>query len=137
MAKRKLEELSESELLYELLWKKYNALDSKKVIYAGNKDGMWSVKLGGKPVKGTELQNLQNEAKMIKQTRLWAMMLEAKKNAAHTYMFTGMKTLDDAHYGKTLLYSMSIDEQILDALENIREVAPPKQYAETRYQPQV
>lgn len=137
MARKKrdtYETMTESELLYELLWKKYNAIDPHKLIHVGqSSDGMWSVKLGGKAVKGIELQNLQNEAELLKSTNLWKMMKEAKKNAAHTYMFTGMKTLEDSHYGKTLLYALSIDDQILTALENVRESPAPHVYAKTSY----
>lgn len=137
MAKKKIDkfpEMSESELLYELLWKKYNAIDLHKLIHVGqSSDGLWSVKVGGKVIKGTELTNLQNEAQMIKQTQLWKMMVEAKKNAAHAYMFTQMKTLDDSHYGKTMLYNLSIDEQIFLALENVHEAPKPHAYAKTQY----
>lgn len=137
MARKKrdtYETMTESELLYELLWKKYNAIDLHKLIHVGqSSDGLWSVKLNGKAVKGTELQNLQNEAELLKSTNLWKMMKEAKKNAAHTYMFTGMKTLEDSHYGKTLLYALSIDDQILTALENVRESPAPHVYAKTSY----
>lgn len=128
------ESMTESELLYELLWKKYNALDLHKLIHVGqSNEGLWSVKVGGKTIKGIELQNLQNEAQLIKSTNLWKMMTEAKKNAAHTYMWTGMKTLEDAHYGKTMLYNLSIDDQIFLALDNVREAPEPRTYAKTSY----
>lgn len=136
--KDKILEMSESELLYELLWKKYNVLDIHKLIHVGQSDAGWSVKLGGKAVKGAELTNLQSEAQLIKQTQLWKMMVEAKKNAAHTYMFTGMKTLEDSHYGKAILYALSVDDQIFSALESIKETKPPhsyqENYAKTRFQ---
>lgn len=136
MAKRKrdtFEEMTESELLYHLLWKKYNALDIHKLIHVGQSDAGWSVKLGGKVIKGIELQNLQAEASLIRSTNLWKMMQEAKKNAAHTYMWTGMKTIEDSHYGKTLLYAISVEDQILTALENVKEAPPPHTYAKTQY----
>lgn len=133
--KKKVEDLTESEALYRLLWNNYGAIDLTKIIYVSPlQDGSYDIKIGGKKPRGIELQNLQNEAKMIEATQLWKMMKEAKKNAAHTYMFTGMKSLEDSHYGKTMLYNLSIDDLIFQALSRAHVNPEPKDYAKTRFQ---
>lgn len=139
MSKKKIEkfpEMTESELLYELLWKKYGALDPEKIIYAARVEGGgYQLSLGGKKIKETDLQLLKDEASMIQRTQLWKMMNEAKKNAAHTYLFKGMKSMDDSHYGKTMLYNMSIDDLVLEALSHAEVKAPPKS-AQTQFMAQ-
>lgn len=125
MAKRKPETLSESELLYDLLWKKHNAVDISKVFYTNPlQDGSYDVKLGGKKIKENELANLRSEASIIQQTQLWKIMLETLKNTAHQHLFTQMKTLDDAHWGKAILYALSIEETIIKGLENAHVNVP-------------
>lgn len=131
--KEKFAEMTESELLYELLWKKYGAINIEKIIYVGKlATGGFEIRLGGKKLKETDLQNLKDEASMIQRTQLWKMMTEAKKNSAHTHLFTGMKTLEDSHWGKSILYAISIDEVILEALSQVEIQALPKS-AQTQF----
>lgn len=132
MAKRKPDNLSESELLYDLLWKKHNAIDMTKVFYTKPlQDGSYDTKLGGKKLKDNELSNLRNEASIIQQTQLWKIMMETLKNTAHQHLFTQMKTLDDAHWGKAILYALSIEETILKGLEKAHVNVPVQ--AKTSY----
>lgn len=134
--KEKFEEMTESELLYELLWKKYGVLNPEKIIYAARVEGGgYQLSLGGKKLKETDLQLLKDEASMIQRTQLWKMMNEAKKNSAHTYMFKGMKTLEDSHYGKAILYAMSVDELVLEALSHAEVKALPRS-AQTQFMAQ-
>lgn len=134
--KEKFEEMTESELLYELLWKKYGAIDPNKVIFVARVEGGgYQLSLGGKKVKETDLQSLKDEASMIQRTQLWKMMTEAKKNSAHTSMFKGMKTLEDSHYGKAILYAISIDELVFETLNAAQIQTPPKS-AQTQFMAQ-
>lgn len=139
MAKKANKEiLSESELLYELLWKKYNAVDVNKIIFTQIlNDGTYEVKIGGKKVTGTQLQNLKNEASVMSKMAIWELMETTMQNAAHQHMFAQMKTLEDSHYGKTILYSLSIFNTILRALDNPHiekvPVSATTQFAAQRY----
>lgn len=139
MAKKKIEkfpEMTESELLYELLWKKYGAIDPEKVIYAARVEGGgYHLSVGGKKIKEADLKLLKDEASMIQRTQLWKMLTEAKKNAAHTHLFKGMKTLDDSHYGKAILYAISIDDLVLETLD-AAQVQTPAKSAQTQFMAQ-
>lgn len=128
-------DLTESEALYELLYKKYNALDLTKVIYVQQlPDGSFSVKLGGKKINANELNNMRGEAGMIQKSRLWEAMKETLTNVAHQHMFTQMKTLEDAHYGKTLLYAISVFDTILQGISNPYVQKIPENLSKTKFQ---
>lgn len=131
-------ELSKNELLYELLWKKYNAVDVNKIFFTQLlNDGTYEVKVGGKRISGTQLQNLKNEADLIKKSGLWELMETTMTNTAHQYLFTQMKTLEDAHWGKAILYSLSIFNTIFKGLDNPHIEKPPvtaqTQFAKQRF----
>lgn len=112
----KLEEMSEEELLYELLWKKHSAIDPHKIISAETlATGAFVVKIGGEKMSEVELANLQNEAKVIQGTRFWKIAIETLTAAAQDSMFKSSKNLEDLHYGKTMLFNISV----LDNLFNI------------------
>lgn len=135
MTKRKPEELTKDELLYELLFKKYGTIDLSKVFYTGQMtDGSYSTKLGGKKLSDGELANLKNEAQMIAGTRLWSLMVETLKSTAHIHLFTQMKTLEDSHWGKAILYAISIEETVFKGIENAH-VNKPSPSARTQYHP--
>lgn len=112
----KLEEMSEEKLLYELLWKKHSAIDPHKIISAETlATGAFVVKIGGEKMSEVELANLQNEAKVIQGTRFWKIAIETLTAAAQDSMFKSSKNLEDLHYGKTMLFNISV----LDNLFNI------------------
>jgi hypothetical protein len=118
MAKRKLEELTENELLFELLWKKHAAIDPYKVISSETAaNGGMYVKLGGKKIADNELVNLQSEGKMIEGTRLWKILVETLTSAAEDSIFKSSKNMEDIHYGKTMLFNLSVLKNILSILQ--------------------
>lgn len=140
MTKRKLEELDESELLYELLWKKHNAIDKGKVISSETlQDGSFLVKIGGKKMTQNEINNLQSEAKMIEGTRMWGLLLETATAAAEDSIFKQSKVIEDVHYGKAVLLAISIFKNAISVVQrpnlnkNLREVAAERM-AKTHYQ---
>lgn len=126
--------MTEDELLYHLLWKKYNAIDPSKIFFTEEmQGGTWVAKLAGKSLKPAELANLQSEALMIKRSRLWGIMTETLKNTAHAHLFTQLKVLEDSKWGKAVLYALSIEEKILTGIENAHVNRPP-QTAATQFQ---
>lgn len=140
MAKEKSKEVVQKEedrdkVFYELLWKKYNALDLNKIYFTKQlPDGTYTVSMGGKKIPGNQLGNMQNEAQMMKRSLLWSVMQETLKNTAQQYMFVQMKTIEDAQYGKAMLYALSIIDTILTSLTNTHEEKTPQPAsAQVRY----
>ena len=119
MAKKKIEELDENELLYKLLSKKVGAIDPYKVLYVEPSKGI--IHLGGKNLPANQQRTLKAEAGAIRQTNLYKLLIATLENTAHHYMFKEMKTLEDQHYGKTMLYNISVINKIIESLANIPE----------------
>lgn len=140
MAKKKLEEMDESELLYELLWKKHNAIDPTKIISSETSStGAFTMRIGGKKMTDTEINNLQSEAHMIEGTRLWKLMVETSSAAAEDSIFRSSKNIEDIHYGKAILFSLSILKNVLTQIQrpnlnrDLQEVSQER-FTKTRYQ---
>lgn len=121
MAKRtkeQLEALPEDEILYELLWKRHNAIDITKIISSETTpNGQFIVRIGGEKMKEAEIQNLRSEAQMIQGTRLWKLMIETSSAAAEDSIFKSSKNIEDIHYGKAVLFSISIFKNILSTIQ--------------------
>lgn len=129
--KKKIEEdMSEDEILYSLLKKKVGSVSKEDVFYF--KDGQNSIgqkvttyHLGGKKISPNVASQLRSEAKAFKTMQLYKVFTETMKNTAHLHMFTLMKTLDDQHYGKAILYSIDLMEKIIDSLDDMPSVDKP------------
>jgi len=142
MARKKVDailEMSEEELLYELLWKKHKAIDPFKVISSETlPTGAFIVKIGGQKMSETELANLQSEAKMIEGTRMWKLMVETLSAAAEDSMFKTSKNMEDLHYGKTMLFNISVFKNIFNIIKRPNLNKSPQEmtqerFAKTRY----
>lgn len=122
MAKKKIEEMSESELLYKLLSERVGAVDPHRVFYF--KEGTNAYYLGGKKLTDNQSKTLKAEAGAIRQTGLYKVLCETLSFAAHRSMFEEMKTLEDSHYGKALLYNVSVIQKVVENIANI-QISPP------------
>ena len=121
----KQDDKSEEDILYELLSKKTKAIDPNKVFYVGaSTDGNIIYRLAGKKLPDNVASQLRTEAQVLKKMTLWKILTETLRHEAHLRMFEKMVTLDDAHYGKTLLHSISIFETIVDKLCEISSTQP-------------
>lgn len=116
---------SEEDILYELLSKKTKAIDPNKVFYVGaSTDGNTIYRLAGKKLPDNVASQLRTEAQIIKKMTLWKILTETLRHEAHQRMFEKMVTLDDAHYGKTMLHSIGVFETIVDKLYEIKSSQP-------------
>lgn len=139
-SKEQLEALSESEILYELLWKKHNALDLTKIISSETlPNGQFVMKIGGEKATETEIANLKNEAQMIEGTRMWKLMMETTTAAAEESIFKSSKNIEDIHYGKAMLFNLSVLKNMLSVVQrpnlnrNLQEVSMEKQAKTQRF----
>lgn len=103
-----------------------NAIDESKIIFVGqNSAGYEIITLNGKDFEGQDGTNLQNEAKLILNGQLWPILHETLRKTAQVYMFTGMKTLEDAQYGKALLYNLDIIHKVIKRIAE-KKLSPQK-----------
>lgn len=103
------------------------AIDEEKVVFVGNDpQGRTIVTLGGNDFDGQDAANLQSEAKMILSSQMWPILYETMRKTATVYMFTQMKTVEDAQYGKAVLFSIDVMKKVLERVANKRLSTPQK-----------
>lgn len=129
----KYEELTEQEILNRLLAGMTASVDPNKIFYVGtNQAGETIYKLAGKKLAANQAATLRSEAQMLQKMQIWKLFTETLKNEAHQRMWEGMKTLDDSHYGKTLLHAISVFTIIVDKLQQIQPETPKTHVYEPR-----
>lgn len=121
--------LSEDEILNLLLAKKTKSIDPNRVFFTGTaQNGENIYRLAGKKLTPTQASLLKGEAQMLSHMQLWKIFTETLRNEAHLRMWEKMLSLEDSHYGKTLLHAISIFETIVEKLQNIA-IEPQKPHA--------
>lgn len=126
--------MSEEELLYELLWKKHKAIDPFKVISSETQpNGGFVVKIGGQKMSEVEVANLQSEAKMIEGTRFWKLASETLRAAAEESIFKSSKNMEDIHYGKSMLFNISVIQNLFNIMKRPNLNKNPQEIAQERY----
>lgn len=123
-------ELSEQEILQKLLASKVKSIDPNYVFQGiMGQNGVIDYRLAGKKLSPAQVGTLRTEAQLLIKTTLWKVMTETLRNQAHLKLFEKMNSLDDSHFGKALLQSITIFETIVDNIKNAQtEVAPPHVY---------
>lgn len=119
------EELSEQEILQRLLSDKVKAIDPNYVFQGimGN-NGVIEYRLAGKKLTSTTVATLRSEAQVIQKMMLWKIFIETLRNQAHIKLFEKMNSLDDSHFGKALLQSITIFETIVDNVQKATVETP-------------
>lgn len=126
--------MTEDELLYELLWKKHKAIDPYKIISSETlPGGAFVVRIGGEKLSETEVTNLRNEGKMIEGTRLWKIVTETLTAAAEDSIFKSSKVMEDIHYGKALLFNISVIQNIFKILKRPNLNINPQEIAQKNF----
>lgn len=104
------------------------AIDEDKIIFVGlDTAGRQMITLAGREFEGQDALNLQAEAKMILNSQMWPILYETLRKTAQTYMFVQMKTIEDAQYGKALLFNADVIKKILTMVSSKElSTVPPK-----------
>lgn len=101
--------------------KKINALlsvvDYNSIVSLDKRTGM--VYIGGKRVDEGRLLNLKSEAEFILNSDIWKLVYETPKELAQRQMFVSSESLDDMKKGKSILYTLSTQKNILDTFKNV------------------
>lgn len=104
----------------ELAKKKLNDLlsvvDVNKIVTLDKTHGI--VYIGGVKAEAGRLANLKAEAEFILESDLWHLIHETPKELASRAMFVNGETLADLQKGKSMLYTLSTQKNIVDTLKS-------------------
>lgn len=104
----------------ELAKKKLNDLlalvDSHKIVTLDKTHGI--VYIGGVKAEAGRLANLRSEAEFFLESDLWQLIYETPKELASRAMFVNGETLADLQKGKSMLYTLSTQKNIIDTLKS-------------------
>jgi hypothetical protein len=106
----KAEELAKKKLNYLLSPIDHSGIASitkQGVIYVG----------GERPDDG-RLANLKSEAEFLMQSDIWKLLQETPKKLAEQAMFVAGESLDDMKKGRSILYTLSSQQRIVDILKS-------------------
>ena len=103
----KAKELTEKKLL-EML----NPVDLTRVVSLDKSRGILFI--GGEKVDEAGILNLKQEAEYFQSTQLWKLLYNTPKKLAEESMFISGESLADMQKGKTILYTLSTQKNIMD-----------------------
>lgn len=76
------------------------------------------VYVGGEKATDGQLKNLKSEAEFLLSSELWKLLYETPKELAQRAMFVNGESLDDMKKGKSILYTLSTQKNILEVLKS-------------------
>jgi len=109
----------------ELADKKLNELlahvDVSKVVKLEKlSNGGGIVYVGGIKADEGKLANLKAEADFLEKSDIWAIIYESLKELAQRQMFVSSESLDDMKKGKSILYTLSVQKNILETFKSFQ-----------------
>ena len=108
------------ERVEELANKKLNDLLSKvdltKLVSIDKQKGILFV--GGVKADDLTLSNLKSEAEFFEASNLWKVLYETPKELAQRAMFVSGESLDDMTKGRSMLYLLASQKNIIDILKS-------------------
>lgn len=93
-------------------------VDFNKVISADKTKGF--VYIGGDKADPARLNNLKAEADFLMESDIWKLLYETPKELAQRTMFIYSESLDDMKKGKSILFTLSQQQNIINLLRNVR-----------------
>lgn len=78
------------------------------------------VYIGGIKTDAMQLANLKAEAEFIVASSLWKLLYETPKELAQRSMFVSSETLADIQKGKSMLYTLSTQKNIIDTFRSYK-----------------
>lgn len=108
----------------ELANKMFNDLlspvDLTKIITVDKTKGM--IYIGGDKADAIQLSNLKAETDFLLKSEIWKLLCETPKELAQRQMFISSESLDDMKKGKSILYTLSAQKNILDVLQSYQQI---------------
>ncbi len=76
--------------------------------------------LGGELVTEKQKNSLKGQVRMLRNTQIWEVLTESLKHQAQKLAFNDSKDLQDLMNAKMILYTISVQENILKKIEDAR-----------------
>ncbi len=89
-------------------------------------DKAGALHIGKERAPQARLDNLRAEAEFFLQSDLWSLIMETPKELAQQSMFVTGESLDDLKKGRSMLFTLSTQKNIVETLRNTRP-APMKE----------
>lgn len=96
----------------EMLNALLSPVDLTKIVSLDKARGI--VYIGGVRADKGRLTNLKAEAEFLMQSELWKLLSETPRQLAQRQMFVDSESLDDMKKGKSILYTLSAQQNIVD-----------------------
>lgn len=90
-------------------------VDAHKIVTLDKTHGI--IFIGGVKAEDGRLSNLKAEAEFFMQSDLWQLIYETPKELASRAMFINGETLSDLQKGKSMLYTLSTQKNILETFK--------------------
>lgn len=90
-----------------------------RLIISVNKPGQ--ILIGGVAAEDNELANLKSEAEFLRDSHIWKLIQETPKRLAEKAMFIEGDSIDAMKKGRSMLYLLSTQRNIVDILLNFRK----------------
>lgn len=103
------------ELMEKRLNEMLSVVDDKHVVTLDKARGM--VYIGGVKADELTLQNLKAEADFITESTIWKLIHNTPKELAMRSIFVSSESLDDLRKGKSMLYVLSSQENIVNTFK--------------------
>lgn len=113
--KEDLEERAE-ELSKQKLNDLLSPVDLHKIVTLDKTRGM--IYIGGERAEDTRLANLHAEAEFLLQSDIWSLLQESPRELAQRQMFVSGETLADLQKGKSILYTLSAQKNIVETFKS-------------------
>lgn len=95
----------------EALLSLLSPIDHRHIV---TRDQKGLIYIGGDLIDAGMLSNLRAEAEFFKESQLWKLIYETPKKLAEKAMFVDAETLSDLQKGKTMLYTLDVQKNIVD-----------------------
>jgi len=94
-------------------------VDYSKVVYTDKTKGI--ITINGERVDEGRLSNLHAEAEALTQMDIWSLIYETPKELAHRAMFIDGDSIDTMKKGRSMLYHLSSQKNIIDLFKSYRK----------------
>lgn len=79
-------------------------------------DRLGGIKLDGEKLSSGEALGLYEEARYFQGSRLYKILMNSLRDQAQKVMYEKSESFDDMRNGKMMLYNLSVQENIIDAI---------------------
>lgn len=96
-----------------------SVVDMNKIVTIDKVHGI--VYIRGQKVEERRLINLKSEAEALSEFDLWHLLSETPKELAHRAMFVAGDSIDDMKKGRSMLYTLSSQQNIVDMFKSYKQ----------------